>query len=333
MKKSKSNTKPRARGVGGGSMGRNFFSVKPTNANKGADQDLQLALALSISELPKDCQEDNVPPKKQEVENETKNLKRKRVLLDKMEVPTLLVTTENDYKAYVMRKAHNLLNISSNTAGNELTPCDTGDHYFWSLSSLSEISQTEDFLINSLKQVDTPAITSQLETESFTLIYKSDSSHFSSTFSNFLFNPFLSDTVIVTKDSYKIPSHLFILAAHSSLIRELIAERYSMKRILMKGHEIQAVIPLLEFMYLGKFEFESCYLEKVRRLACVLQMELFLKCLVEHERISNQVKEKNTDCENVQNSFNKSWSSETHSTQSQNLITNLFSKATKDASQ
>ena len=332
MKKSKSNTKPRARGAGGGSMGRNFFSVKPTNDKKGADQDLQLALALSISMLPKDCQEDS-PPQKQEVEHEAKNLKRKRVLLDKMEVPTLLVTTENDYKASVMRKADILLNISSNTAGNELISCDTGDHYFWSLSSLSEISQTEDFLINPLKQVGTPAVTSVLEPESFTLIYKSESSHFSSTFSNFLFNPFLSDTVIVTKDSYKIPSHLFILAAHSSLIRELIAERYSMRRILMKGHEIQAVIPLLEFMYLGKFEFESSYLEMVRRLACILQMELFLKCLVEQEKISNQMKEKGTDCENVENSFNKSCSQDTHNTQSQNLITNLFSKATKDVSQ
>ena len=314
-------------------MGRNFFSVKPTNDKKGADQELQLALALSISMLPKDCQEDTVPPQKQEVENEAKNLKRKRVLLDKMEVPTLLITTENDYTASVMRKAHNLLNISSNTAGNELMSCDTGDHHFWSLSSLAEISQTEDFLIDLLKQVDTPAVTSELEPDSFTLIYKSESSHFSSTFSNFLFNPFLSDTVIVTKDSYRIPSHLFILAAHSSLIRELIAEHYNMKRILMKGHEIQAVIPLLEFMYLGKFEFESSYLEMVRRLACVLQMELFLKCLVEHERISNQVKEKSTDCENVQNSFNKSCSQDTQSTQSQNLITNLFSKSTKDVSQ
>ncbi|KAI6659956.1 hypothetical protein LOD99_14296 [Oopsacas minuta] len=332
MKKSKSKAKPR-----GGNKTKNFFPVKTTNIKTGADQDLQLALALSISVLPKESQEqeDKCSAQRQEVEVHELKSKRKRVVLDKMEVPTLLVTTENDYKASVMRRAHNVLDVSSSEVCSEnFSSAIPANHSFWSLASLSRITDSEDFLINKFKQVDiaaTPVTNSELKPEPFNLIYKTEPSIFSSNFSKFLFNPFLSDTIIITKDSYKIPSHLFILAANSSLIRELISERYNMKRITMQGHEIHAVIPLLEFMYLGKFEFESSYLESIKKLACVLQMDIFFECLAEHERISNPAKENCTNFVEVENEIINICSQDMQTIKSpKNSIPNLFLKAKKE---
>ena len=310
----------------------NFFPARDSNAKKGADQDLQLALALSISLLPMDAgavqsqvSEDLVGGK----------AKRKRVHLDKTEVPTLLVTTEKEYSVGVMRRAHNILDVSSNETNPEPPTTDAlKNQSLWTLASLSDVTDCEEFLVDKLTQADRPVSpinTPASETKAFSLVYNRELPFLSSNFSGYLFSPFLSDTVLVTKDSYKIPSHLFILAAHSSLIRELISEQYNMRRILMSGHEIQAVIPLLEFMYLGKFEFDSNYLELVRRLACILQMDLFLECLLVHERIEKSIRERGRTIDSQSEiSVSSQDLINSQSIISQNSLPNLFLKATKD---
>ena len=306
------------------------FPLRDNNAKKGADQDLQLALALSISLLPDVHDREALHAQMSEDPAGGKS-KRKRVHLDKTEVPTLLVTTEKEHSAALMRRARTLLDVSSNGSSPEPPARDIPKNQsLWSLASLSEETDREEFLVDKLMQVATP-VTPASETEAFTLVYNRELPFLASNFSRYLFSPFLSDTTLVTKDSYKIPSHLFILAAHSSLIRDLIAEQYSMRRILMSGHEIQAVIPLLEFMYLGKFEFDSNYLELVRSLACVLQMDLFLECLLEHERIDRSIREKGK-CVELQSEVSLSSQDllNSQSITSQNSLPNLFLKATKD---
>ena len=319
-------------------LGSNPRCTKNSSAKNGADQNLQLALALSISMLPEAQRVDKGAEQGQTQLSVDPGggKKRKRIHLDKTEVPTLLVTTEDEYLAAVTRRAHNILDISSNETSPEPPSTDVlKKHSLWTLASLSEVTDREKFLVDKLMQVDTPVSpvdTPASRAEAFTLVYNRELPFLSTNFSRYLFSPFLSDTILVTKDSYRIPSHLFVLAAHSSLIRDLIAERYNMNRILMSGHEIQAVIPLLEFMYLGKFEFDSNYVELVRRLACILQMDLFLECLVEHGKIEKSIREKGRCVELASgvSVTSQDLLDSRSSMMSQNSLPNLFLKATKD---
>ena len=315
-----------------GSKSKKCLSHK--NSNKGADQDIQLALALSISMLPQ-VQDSHITPRQKEpgFEEATQAaaIKRKRVRLDETEVPTLLVTSDQDYSASVLRRAHNLLDVSSygTPADSNSTSEDHQDCSLWNLASLSELELDQEFVVELLRN-SLPMDTAQkpdITADSYTLLYNSGLPIMSSILSNYLFNPFLSDTVLVTKDSHKIPSHLFILAAHSALIRDLIAERYNMKRILMRGHEVHTVVPLLEFMYLGKFQFESIHLEVIKKLASTLQMDAFLTCLEEHQRIANPVQKQESFVEAQLSQENVHTESKPPTS-----LPELFSKVKKDCS-